>query len=604
VLNCRRILSRLRSRHASPSSKLGGKPSLVTRLKVANRLLRISKHAPTIKELISDLQNLEAQLDSLENIKELDAQSADLQYILSCIVQSTHRFLQLWGLKLHHIPSHPQDWTGDSTKALLHRMEKLAQYVKATEELLRAARRYSVFSHITPFFVNHQNVSKHHFAKDNFTNMALSRRLSQVSRFRNENEQQTLSLLQSSVRKKSRVHAEIQILLHYEGNGDCLRPRVIGSNKSACYLCHLFFQLHRGYDVPSSHGKLYAAWKWPTSIGTDPTVDMRHLLSEFSAAVSQKLIVCLAEAKRKPQDVLESRINLLAMTPSVLSLSSASTIKASERSRNPADIVHGVLKGQNAILTSGNDMPSVSSGSTSSTMLGKHFEGSFPDAVDSSKPSFRELSPSEVSHHLSGAPHTPLCAETDLDIVSTSGVELESAIPTPSYNHKRPERHDSKGDDSWLPEASARHVPNLQPEEDTVDSQDQTLPEHYLSEHQNESVQNSPVILQKGFVTRHIFDTRNRALRIWTSTLHLNLEFTADNDNAIELPVQATAKQSLQLEIQWLDSVQCPEVGDGSVVDVDDLYLEQAMPESILFSRTGLVVGRKGIFIHMRAVAL
>lgn len=64
--------------------------------------------------------------------------------------------------------------------------------------------------------------------------------------------------------RESKIHAEIQILTHYEGAvPTVLRPRVIASNKDACYLCHAFMRIHGQYCVPKTHGKLYRGWRLP-----------------------------------------------------------------------------------------------------------------------------------------------------------------------------------------------------------------------------------------------------------------------------------------------------------------------------------------------------
>ncbi|KAF2175390.1 hypothetical protein K469DRAFT_683991 [Zopfia rhizophila CBS 207.26] len=63
------------------------------------------------------------------------------------------------------------------------------------------------------------------------------------------------------------VHAEMQLLLHYEGlPSETLTPRIICSNKQACFLCNLFFKIHERFLIPNSHGRLYEKWALPTTI--------------------------------------------------------------------------------------------------------------------------------------------------------------------------------------------------------------------------------------------------------------------------------------------------------------------------------------------------
>lgn len=64
---------------------------------------------------------------------------------------------------------------------------------------------------------------------------------------------------------KCHVHAEIQMLVHcdQQANADTLKPRAIGVNKSACYLCNLFFQSRKEYFLTKTHGHLYDQWTLP-----------------------------------------------------------------------------------------------------------------------------------------------------------------------------------------------------------------------------------------------------------------------------------------------------------------------------------------------------
>jgi hypothetical protein len=55
------------------------------------------------------------------------------------------------------------------------------------------------------------------------------------------------------------VHAEIQILIHFELHPEN-RPRFIQASKKPCVLCHSFMREHGFHDVPQSHGSVY--WNW------------------------------------------------------------------------------------------------------------------------------------------------------------------------------------------------------------------------------------------------------------------------------------------------------------------------------------------------------
>ncbi|KLU91489.1 hypothetical protein MAPG_10007 [Magnaporthiopsis poae ATCC 64411] len=70
----------------------------------------------------------------------------------------------------------------------------------------------------------------------------------------------------AGIKKKCRIHAEVQLIMWYSGRQDAEcwpPPRAIGCSKSACYLCHLLIQKMGKYAVSSTHGRFYARWTMP-----------------------------------------------------------------------------------------------------------------------------------------------------------------------------------------------------------------------------------------------------------------------------------------------------------------------------------------------------
>lgn len=59
------------------------------------------------------------------------------------------------------------------------------------------------------------------------------------------------------------VHAEVQMVFHYEEYPPHKPPRAIGCSKSACYLCDLLIQKTGKYRISSSHRQLYNQWRMP-----------------------------------------------------------------------------------------------------------------------------------------------------------------------------------------------------------------------------------------------------------------------------------------------------------------------------------------------------
>ncbi|KAL4965228.1 nucleic acid/nucleotide deaminase domain-containing protein [Aspergillus stella-maris] len=74
------------------------------------------------------------------------------------------------------------------------------------------------------------------------------------------------------------VHAEIQLVVelaksippnNQSGKTEMCRPRTIGTSKYLCYLCYLFLHYHGGFQMLSTHGRLYDQWTVPDLIEYD-----------------------------------------------------------------------------------------------------------------------------------------------------------------------------------------------------------------------------------------------------------------------------------------------------------------------------------------------
>lgn len=74
------------------------------------------------------------------------------------------------------------------------------------------------------------------------------------------------------VMTESKIHAEIQIAAYYEISPTTIPPRVICSNKDACYLCNEFMRLLGKFYIPGCHGKLYHGWRVPSLSVFDKTL--------------------------------------------------------------------------------------------------------------------------------------------------------------------------------------------------------------------------------------------------------------------------------------------------------------------------------------------
>lgn len=122
-----------------------------------------------------------------------------------------------------------------------------------------------------------------------------------------------------------KVHAEIQLLYHYAQNPDVLfKPRVLCSNKEACYLCHLFIAVHGQFHTPRSHGNFYPEWRLPRMdeivLSKASKKFMRQTVSRFNTAVEDRIRNLLETPRTVRPIPSESTIfSVGSWAPSILS---------------------------------------------------------------------------------------------------------------------------------------------------------------------------------------------------------------------------------------------------------------------------------------------
>ena len=109
------------------------------------------------------------------------------------------------------------------------------------------------------------------------------------------------------------VHGEVQLVLFHERYPRLLRPRAIGSSKSACFLCDIFIKMHGAFGISHSHMKLYPLWTIPEA----PWMSARQ--SEMYQGIIRQMTEELeALAKNQfyhPDAVIESRAHLRQIVP-------------------------------------------------------------------------------------------------------------------------------------------------------------------------------------------------------------------------------------------------------------------------------------------------
>ena len=185
-----------------------------------------------------------------------------------------------------------------SLKASLPRaLSKIGRYFRIACDLINAARspELTIFRRISVRPIDKPHVDMAFMADHSVAFDQVAQRVTGSSHRHLLNTYGSQSLSAARTKFQSRmsncpvlwkVHAEVQLFLFYEQQPRVSRPRIIGSSKSACYLCDLFIQLHGEFSVPRTHGRLYDRWMLP-----DHAVN-GHLVSaidRFNAVLEAKI---------------------------------------------------------------------------------------------------------------------------------------------------------------------------------------------------------------------------------------------------------------------------------------------------------------------------
>ena len=284
TLNFNRILCRLRSRHAKlrcnfKKDKLL-RPKVIPQL--ADLLCQVTKFNSSagadISSLTSEVENLVALFSDVESANTFEERSqSDLNTLIS-IVTTAHKISHR--SVLHDVLGPVVKLNRVAISRLSSVLLKLGRYQSVASNLHRAAREYSIFTTIKietvklsplPELIYENSDSlitrlMYRSSKENKKGLTKS---SLETRLRITNEQEAAQVeydLKQIASAVCPVHAEIQLLFHYELYNPTLLPRVICSTKKACFLCNLFFRLHGKFFIPSSHGKLYVKWAIPETM--------------------------------------------------------------------------------------------------------------------------------------------------------------------------------------------------------------------------------------------------------------------------------------------------------------------------------------------------
>ena len=127
--------------------------------------------------------------------------------------------------------------------------------------------------------------------------------------------------------KTVHVHAEIQLIVHYDlvssaGDVSCFKyPRTIGTSKYLCYLCFLFMSHHSRFSPNNTHGRLYDQWTIPDLIEYDDAIrqGLKAVIRQMDSDVTELANdIGPRQGKRDAwrAEPMTSRQNLLHLLPS------------------------------------------------------------------------------------------------------------------------------------------------------------------------------------------------------------------------------------------------------------------------------------------------
>ena len=108
------------------------------------------------------------------------------------------------------------------------------------------------------------------------------------------------------------VHAEIQLIVHYEFWPTKCLPRIIGASKQGCYLCYAFVKAHKQFHLLKSHRQIYNQWTVPDC--KEYTLETVKRFQRALSTVNQEVLDEIRKTRTSPKGFrpfpLQSLINL------------------------------------------------------------------------------------------------------------------------------------------------------------------------------------------------------------------------------------------------------------------------------------------------------
>ncbi|RSM15691.1 hypothetical protein CEP52_000641 [Fusarium oligoseptatum] len=167
----------------------------------------------------------------------------------------------------------------NSCEAVLNMIRKVGNYKRAATTLVKLARRYECIRQVTTIAVVLDSSTLAHRTPTQRPSLAAMLDKLKAHHGTSWNTDKVTKELSGYLGSESkcyksqidplmrhpRVHAEMQLIWYLNQHQGPTPPRVIASNKDACYLCNAFIAFHGKYSIPRTHGRIYPGWRLPSS---------------------------------------------------------------------------------------------------------------------------------------------------------------------------------------------------------------------------------------------------------------------------------------------------------------------------------------------------
>ncbi|KAG8624940.1 hypothetical protein KVT40_006691 [Elsinoe batatas] len=317
ALHQRRILARIRLSWAK-SRRASGKMSMLGRLGVAQALLSQTRKASgdTLARARHALEDVRHHCNVLEQQEPQDLLRPVSYPLYLGLLQAIDHLVDDHLEVLDRIPLQPGKWQQSTTDALRRNLRSLARYTKACREILVAARHYQCFQNTSIQMLDGQRQSVRFLDQEAIRSFLgrqevhkLIERVGSTIPLTPHSFQKTLV---SNLQQESRLHAEMQIMMHYDQRVTGPRPFIIASGKQACFLCHTVLTSHPHFRSQGTHGKLYTTWAIPWQ-GEGATLMHGELRLALSQALELNIERILSTGTKAPAwNPAESAINSIA----------------------------------------------------------------------------------------------------------------------------------------------------------------------------------------------------------------------------------------------------------------------------------------------------